>query len=65
MLDLFVKDSSLLCTVWVNKAVVGSGCRDVPKYAGEGVASHGTPNALGGPYHEITLNYSHFGYFSR
>ena len=24
---------------YVNKVVVGSGCRDVPKYVGEGVAS--------------------------
>ena len=29
------------------------------------VGLHGTPGALGGPYHEITLNYGHFGYFSR
>ena len=31
----------------INKAVVGSGCGDMPKYAGEGVALHGTPSALG------------------
>ena len=35
----------------VNKAVVGSGHGDAPKYAGEGVASHSTPGTLGGPYH--------------
>ena len=51
--------------MWVNKAVVGSGHGDVPKYAGEGVASHGSPGTLGGPYHKITSNYGHFGYFSR
>ena len=26
-----------------NKAVVGSSCRDVPKYMGEGVVSRGPP----------------------
>ena len=36
--------------MWVNKVVVGSGHRDVPKYAGEGVASRSTPSNLGGPY---------------
>ena len=50
--------------MWVNKVVVGSCHGDAPKYAGEGVASHSTPSALGGPYHEITSNYGHFGYFS-
>ena len=33
----------------VNKAVIGSGCGDAPKYAGEGVALGGPPSALGGP----------------
>ena len=51
--------------MWVNKAVVGSGHRDVPKYTGEGVASHGTPGALGGPYHVNYINYSHMGVFYR
>ena len=55
----------LLCKMWINKAVVGSSRRDAPKYLGEGVALHGTPGMLGGPYHEIILNYSHFRYFSR
>ena len=50
--------------MWVNKAVVGSGYRDAPKYVGEGVALCSTPSALGGPYHEITSNYGCFGYFS-
>ena len=45
--------------------VVGSGCGDVPKYVGEGVASCGTPGTLGGPYHINHVNYSHFGIFSR
>ena len=31
----------------IDKAVVGSGCGDAPKCAGEGVALHGTPGALG------------------
>ena len=33
----------------INKVFVGSGHRDVPKYVGEGVASHGPPGNLGGP----------------
>ena len=28
------------------------------------VVLSGTPGMLGGPYHEITSNYGHFGYFS-
>ena len=51
--------------MWVNKVVVGSGHRDVPKNAGEGVALHSTPTTLGGPYHINYINYSHFGVFSR
>ena len=31
----------------INKAVVGFGHGDAPKYTGEGVALHGTPGALG------------------
>ena len=50
--------------MWINKAVVGFSRGDAPKYTGEGVALCGTSGALGGPYYEITLNYSHFGYFS-
>ena len=34
---------------WVNKAIVGSGCRDAPKYVGEGVASHGLWGRPDGP----------------
>ena len=34
----------------INKAVVGSGHGDVPKYAGEGMALCGTPSALGVPW---------------
>ena len=33
---------------YVNKAVVGSGRGDVPKYVGEGVASRGPPCESGG-----------------
>ena len=32
--------------MYINKAVVGSGHRDVPKYVGEGVASCGPPSNL-------------------
>ena len=49
----------------VNKAVVGYSYGDVPKYAGEGVALHGTPCTLGGPYHINHINYGRFGVFSR
>ena len=35
--------------VKINKAVVGSGYGDVPKYAGEDVELHGTPGTLGVP----------------
>ena len=35
--------------VWVNKAVVGSGCGDAPKYVGEGVASCGLLGESSGP----------------
>ena len=31
----------------INKVVVGSSCRDAPKYVGEGVALRGTPVTLG------------------
>ena len=58
-----INNLSLLCKMWINKVVVGSSCGDVPKYMGEGVAAHGMPGTLGGPYHGITLNYSSFGYF--
>ena len=37
----------LLVKIMINKAVVGSGHRDAPKYAGEGVTLHGTPSILG------------------
>ena len=40
--------------------VVGSGCRDMPKYAGEGAASRRTPGTLGVPYHINYVNYGHF-----
>ena len=45
--------------------VVGSGHGDTPKYMGEGVASHGTPGTLGGPYHINHINYGHSGLFLR
>ena len=45
--------------------VVGSGHGDVPKYAGEGVALHGTPGTQGGPYCVNHTNYGHFGVLSR
>ena len=63
----FVIKDSCQCYIkmWVNKVVVGSGCRDVPTYVGEGVASCGTPGALGGPYHVNCINYGHFWVFSR
>ena len=37
----------LIVEIMINKAVVGSGCGDMPKYAGEGVALCRTPSALG------------------
>ena len=39
----------LVVEIMINKAVVGSGHEDAPKYGGEGVALHGTPSALGVP----------------
>ena len=45
----------LVVIVVVDKVVVGSSHGDVPKYAGEGVASHGTPSTLGVPL----LHYSY------
>ena len=38
-----------LVEIMINKAVVGSSCRDTPKYTGEGVASSGTTGTLGVP----------------
>ena len=35
--------------VKINKAVLGSSHGDMPKYAGDGVALHGTPGFLGVP----------------
>ena len=46
--------------MWINKAVVGSGCEDVLKYAGEGVALCGTPGTLGVLYHINYVNYGNF-----
>ena len=37
----------LIVDFWVNKAVVGSGHRDTPKYVGEGVALHVLPGESG------------------
>ena len=37
----------LIVVVKINKAVVGCGHKDVPKYMGEGVALCRTPGALG------------------
>ena len=37
----------LVVEIMINKAVVGSGCGDMPKYVGEGVALHRTPSTLG------------------
>ena len=37
----------------------------MPKYAGEGVASCGTPGSLGGPYRINHVNNSHFRVFLR
>ena len=61
----FVIEDSCQCYIkmWVNKAVVGSGHGNVPKYMGE--ASHGTPSTLGGPYHINYIIYGCFGVFSR
>ena len=39
----------LIVEIMINKAVVGSGHGDMPKYVGEGVALHGTPSTLGVP----------------
>ena len=46
--------------MYINKAVVDSGHGDMPKYAGEGVASCGTPDALGVLFH---INHSIYGSF--
>ena len=43
LLDFVTK----LVEIMINKAVVGSGHGDAPKYVGKGVASHGTPGTLG------------------
>ena len=47
LLDLLQK---LIVEIMINKAVVGSSCGDVPKYAGEGVALCRTPGTLGVPW---------------
>ena len=44
----------------INKAVVGSGHGDAPKYVGKGVALHGTPGALGVPVAMVLLFYGCF-----
>ena len=46
LLDFVTK----LVEIMINKAVVGSGHGDAPKYMGEGVALRGTPSALGVPW---------------
>ena len=57
--------------VKINKAVVGSGCGDAPKYMGEGVALHRTPGALGVPLLQYSclsmavlgnFGWAHFGH---
>ena len=53
----FAKYCVKIVKMWINKVVVGSGCGDVPKYTGEGVASHGPPGNPGGPFPRF---YSHF-----
>ena len=45
----FVVELMIVIVVKINKAVVGSGHGDMPKYVGEGVALHGTPGTLGVP----------------
>ena len=47
LLNLFVIKLMVVVIVKINKAVVGSGCGDTPKYVGEGVALCGAPGALG------------------
>ena len=41
--------TKLIVEIMINKAVVGSGHGDAPKYMGEGVALCGTPGTLGAP----------------
>ena len=47
----------------INKAVVGSGHGDVPKYVGEGVAWHRTPSALGVPWLQCSCSMAIFMQF--
>ena len=47
---IFARFITKLVEIMINKAVVGSGHRDTPKYVGGGgVASHSTPIKLGVP----------------
>ena len=46
-----VRNVNFMCffvNIQINKAVVGSGCGDTPKYMGEGVASCGLWGKSGG-----------------
>ena len=66
------EDTNVFCSILLqklvveirkNKAVVGSSCGDAPKYAGEGVALHGTPGALGVPWPQFSCSTAIFRQF--
>ena len=47
----------------INKVVVGSSCRDAPKYVGEGVALRGTPGTLGVLWPQFSYSMAVFRHF--
>ena len=65
-----VRNVNFMCSFvnfQINKVVVGSGCRDAPKYVGEGVAlggPHGESGRLNGGQHgpngQFHAVFSHF-----